>query len=268
VEDSLAKALPVAIDFMANLAGLGGIVAKIKGVPIDKAVEKVVGFVADKAWAFIAKLTGAEQQSEEPPQNAEEHDTQVSAGLAALDGEQKKQDQDNDGALTHEEAKDAAQRVKQTYPVFKSITPVVQSGRWVFEYVASKGKHEGFKVEKYKGIREYEITTYESFVDRSIVGDNLEGHELWQQANLKAKGLAKQRLSTEASRKNPVIALERSKHIKINSAQRSINASYQSARENIEANIRVLLDNGVPQNKANELARKAFKHAKELGEME
>jgi hypothetical protein len=60
----------------------------------------VVGFVADKAKAFIAKLTGAEQQREEPPQNAEEHDTQVSAGLAALDGEQKKQDQDNDGALT------------------------------------------------------------------------------------------------------------------------------------------------------------------------
>jgi hypothetical protein len=32
VEDSLAKALPVAIGFMANLAGIGGLVEKIKGV--------------------------------------------------------------------------------------------------------------------------------------------------------------------------------------------------------------------------------------------
>ena len=251
---------------MANLAGIGGIVAKIKDVimklrkPIDNAVEKVVGFVVDKAKAFIAKLTGAEQQSEEPPQNAEEHDTQVSAGLAALDGEQKKQDQDNDGALTHEEANDAAQRVKQTYPVFKSITPVVQSGRWVFEYVASKGKHEGFKVKNPRGIRIYEITTYEDFVDRSTVGDELEGHEIWQHANLKAKGLAQQRLSTEASRKNPVIALEKSKHIMINSAQKSINASSQSARQNIEANIRILSNNGVPQKSIHELAKKAVEH--------
>ncbi len=54
MENSLAKALPVAIGFMANLAGIGGIAKKNKDVikklrqPIDKAVEKVVGFVADK----------------------------------------------------------------------------------------------------------------------------------------------------------------------------------------------------------------------------
>jgi hypothetical protein len=58
-------------------------VAKIKDVikkirePIDKVVEKVVEFVADKAKAFIAKLSGAEQQREEPPQYAEEQDEQV-----------------------------------------------------------------------------------------------------------------------------------------------------------------------------------------------
>jgi hypothetical protein len=155
VEDSLAKALPIAIGFMADLAGIGGIVEKIKDVikkirePIDKAVEEVVGFVADKAKAFIAKLTGAEQKREEPPQNAKEHDTQVSAGLAALDGEQKKQDRDDDGALTHEEAKEAAQRVKQTYPVFKSIAPIEKGIRWVFRYVASPIKeYLGFNVKE------------------------------------------------------------------------------------------------------------------------
>ncbi|NLM20756.1 MAG: hypothetical protein GX207_03300, partial [Peptococcaceae bacterium] len=59
VENSLAKALPVAIGFLANLAGIGGIAEKIKDVikklrqPIDKAVEKVVNFVADKARALM-----------------------------------------------------------------------------------------------------------------------------------------------------------------------------------------------------------------------
>jgi hypothetical protein len=126
--------------------------------------------------------------------------------------------------------------------------------------VASKGKHEGFKVKNPRGIRIYEITTYEDFVDRSTVGDELEGHEIWQHANLKAKGLAQQRFSTEASRKNPVIALEKSKHIMINSAQKSINASSQSARQNIEANIRILSNNGVPQKSIHELAKKAVEH--------
>ena len=70
VEDSLAKALPMAISFMANLAGIGGIATKIKDVikqlrqPIDRAVEKVVNFVADKARALMGtdkKVTNKEK---------------------------------------------------------------------------------------------------------------------------------------------------------------------------------------------------------------
>lgn len=154
VEDSLAKALPVAISFMANLVGIGGLTAKIKEIiqkiraPIDKAVAKVVGFVADKAKALIARIRGTDQPKEEPPQTEAEHDAQVEAGLAALDKEQQKEDADHNNALTEDEAIAAAQRVKRAFPVFKSITPVEQGGRWVFEYVASPGeKHVGFKVE-------------------------------------------------------------------------------------------------------------------------
>lgn len=46
----------------------------------------------------------------------------------------------------------------------------------------------------------------------------------------------------------------------INSAQKSINASSQSARQNIEANIRILSNNGVPQKSIHELAKKAVEH--------
>jgi hypothetical protein len=60
VEDSLAKALPVAISFLASLLGLGGISEKIKSVietvrkPINAAVDWVVG----KAVSGAKKLFG------------------------------------------------------------------------------------------------------------------------------------------------------------------------------------------------------------------
>ncbi|HBF36154.1 MAG TPA: hypothetical protein DDW50_02410 [Firmicutes bacterium] len=62
VEDSLVKALPVAISFLANLVGISGIVEKIKEIiqkirkPIDKAVGKVVGFIVGKAKTLIGKI--------------------------------------------------------------------------------------------------------------------------------------------------------------------------------------------------------------------
>ena len=37
-------------------------------------------------------------------------------------------------------------------------------------------------------VRAGELTTYQDFVDRSVVRDNLEGHELWQHANLNENG--------------------------------------------------------------------------------
>jgi hypothetical protein len=70
VEDSLVKALPVAISFLANLVGIGGITAKIKEIiqkirkPIDEAVGKAVGFIAGKAKKFIAKISGSEKLDE------------------------------------------------------------------------------------------------------------------------------------------------------------------------------------------------------------
>lgn len=84
MENSLAKALPVTIGFMANLAGIGGIAKKNKDVikklrqPIDKAVEKVVGFVADKARALMGrKEEPATTEEKESPEKTEK----VSHGL-------------------------------------------------------------------------------------------------------------------------------------------------------------------------------------------
>ncbi|HYH02626.1 MAG TPA: DNA/RNA non-specific endonuclease, partial [Bacillota bacterium] len=63
VENALAKALPVAISFLANFIGLGGIAAKVKAIiakihkPIDKAIGKVVGLIADAAKKLWAKIS-------------------------------------------------------------------------------------------------------------------------------------------------------------------------------------------------------------------
>jgi hypothetical protein len=108
----------------------------------------VVGFVVDKAKKIWAKMTGAGKKKEEPPKNQKEHDAQVKAGLAALEGEQRKADKDNDSALTFEEAEGIAKKVKQQYPVFKSITVVDGGESWDYDYVASPGqKKKGLKKE-------------------------------------------------------------------------------------------------------------------------
>jgi hypothetical protein len=141
VENALAKALPVSISFLAALVGIGGITAKIKDIirKIRKPIAKVL----------IAKMTGGDRKKKEPPKDQAEHDAQVKTGLAALDGEQKKRDQDHDGALTFEEAETAANKVKTAYPVFKSVTVVDGGETWDYEYVASpKERKKGSKKEK------------------------------------------------------------------------------------------------------------------------
>ena len=111
-----------------------------------------------------------------------------------------------------------------------------------------------------------EITTFQDFVDRSVVGDGIEGHELWQHANLRANGLATTRLSTEASQGNPVIALDRSVHQQVNAAQRLFDASVQTPLENINANAQILRDLKVaPEADITRLQQMAIEHAQKYG---
>jgi hypothetical protein len=64
VEQTMAKAVPVMIGFLASLIGLGGIGNTIRGIiqkiqaPINTALDKLVGFVKTKAQAVIGKLKG------------------------------------------------------------------------------------------------------------------------------------------------------------------------------------------------------------------
>lgn len=115
-------------------------------------------------------------------------------------------------------------------------------------------------------IRAGEVTTFQNFVDRSVVGDNLEGHELWQHANLRAKGLATERLLTAASQDNPVIALDRALHRRVNAAQGAVDAATQTPAENIKANAAILRKlNAADRSTIARLRQMAIRHARKNG---
>jgi RHS repeat-associated protein len=115
-------------------------------------------------------------------------------------------------------------------------------------------------------VKKNEVTTYESFVERSAVGDGLEGHEIWQHANLNQNGLAATRLSTPASKGNPVIALDKATHVKVNAAQRLLDPRNMTPRENIAANAKILRDlRAAPRNVVDKAEKAALEHAKSLG---
>jgi len=115
-------------------------------------------------------------------------------------------------------------------------------------------------------IRIGEVTTYKDFLARSVVGDNIEGHELWQHANLKANNLTTTRLGSDVSKNNPVIALSKETHQVVNTAQRELNAAAQTPRQNIKANAEILRNLKVaPNSTINRMESQAIEHAAKQG---
>jgi hypothetical protein len=110
-------------------------------------------------------------------------------------------------------------------------------------------------------VKPYEVTTYEDFRRRSKPGDGLEGHEMWQHANINENGYATTRLSTDASKKNPVMALPHEVHVDVNNAQRSINARLQTPTENINSNAQILYNHEkVPNSAVDKMLNDSLNH--------
>jgi hypothetical protein len=171
VENALAKAIPVAIGFLAGLLGLGDIGGTIRKTidkaqaPIHKAIDwaihgavKLVK-VAGKAIAGVFKGSDKEQHPEDPQKQA-----RLDAGLQALIGATNAASVD--GKIEKSHAKKIAADVAKAHPVFRSIKVVDGGDSWDYEYRASdgtaKGAHKGLdfevitraKVEAYKQLVE------------------------------------------------------------------------------------------------------------------
>jgi hypothetical protein len=155
VENALAKAIPVAIGFLAGLLGLGDPSKPVKGfiekarTPVNKAIDWVINFAVKAVKAagkLIGGLLGKKDKSEQIKESGDvQHDAKVAAGLEEIDkGEREVAP---DGKPTLEEAQSIAKRVKQNHPVFKMITVVDNEDHWLYRWVGSAGDHSGHKLD-------------------------------------------------------------------------------------------------------------------------
>lgn len=140
VEKSLAKALPVAIGFLASLLGLGGLTERIQKLmaqlqkPVMKAIDWLISKIIGLAKSGLRRL-GFEKETDKPDPV---HDKALAAGVTYLaeKAEAAKEDETVPISLAEKIAKDA----KSRHPVFKSISVnVTGDNLLVFEYTGSHG---------------------------------------------------------------------------------------------------------------------------------
>ena len=145
VEDALAKAIPVAIGFLASLLGLGDISGTIKNTiekaqtPVNKAIDWVIN-LAVKAVKAVGKFAkGIFGKKDKKEETAHEDDpaksAQIQAGLATLNTSIAAQEKD--GKLTRAAADQVAISVRQQHPVFTSLSVKDAKESWKFVYTAS-----------------------------------------------------------------------------------------------------------------------------------
>lgn len=152
VEAALAKAIPVAIGFLASLLGLGDPSKPVREfiekarAPVNKAIDWVINLAVKgvKAVGNLVKGVFGKKDKDEKPGHDDDpaKAAKIEAGLAALDQEEKAIEKD--GEIERADAEKVAAKVKAGHPVFKSLIVVDGGTTWDYDYVASPGKkHKG-----------------------------------------------------------------------------------------------------------------------------
>jgi hypothetical protein len=140
IEAALAKAIPVAIGFLAGLLGLGDISATIRKT-IDKAqapVNAAIDWVINKAVKLVKAAGGLLKTGVD--KDDPEKQREVSAGLKDLHSEGKRLAAEKRFAKA--DAERVAQKVKADHGVFKSITVTAGDETWDYVYIASPARTE------------------------------------------------------------------------------------------------------------------------------
>jgi hypothetical protein len=166
VENALAKAIPVAIGFLASLLGLGDISGTIRKTiekaqaPVNKAIDWVINGavkLVKTVGKFVGGLVGGKKEKkpdkvghDEDPEKA----AKISAGLVTL--HQTEQGLLQDGKLTRANAQKVAAQTRTAHPVFTSITVERKGSQWAYDWTASPGNDEdGADVDESDEIIEY-----------------------------------------------------------------------------------------------------------------
>ena len=134
------------------------------------------------------------------------------------------------------------------------------------------GEDWGFSVWAHNAFCEFDIDRYGNFNSKENAHDDLAGHELLQNAWLKANGQATKRGTGSASRNNPAMALGDEIHKAVGAEQQTLglfnaaNLKTQSAIDNIALNAEAMVNSGrVPITCIQNLAAQAVQHGQNLG---
>lgn len=142
VENSLAKAVPVAIGFLAGLLGLGGLSEKIKAViakiqaPVNAAIDWLIRKAVQLAKA-VGKMLGVGHEETDDPDYSPEKKAKLDAAFTMLDAEL---DRVETEGIEEEEAEAVADNVKRQHPVLSLLVLSGDSTYIDFDFAASKKK--------------------------------------------------------------------------------------------------------------------------------
>ncbi|HEX7904861.1 MAG TPA: DUF4157 domain-containing protein [Chitinophagaceae bacterium] len=146
VENALAKALPVALGFLASLLGLDGISDKIKNIiaKIQAPINAAIDWVIHKAVALVKAIGGLfkgggkdDKKSEYSP----EKQAKIDAGIIFMKQEETKYLKN--GKMTKENADKVAASVKSNHSVFSSFFAKDVGSKIEFLYTASAQNKAG-----------------------------------------------------------------------------------------------------------------------------
>ncbi|HYL99488.1 MAG TPA: hypothetical protein VEZ90_11075, partial [Blastocatellia bacterium] len=119
-------------------------------------------------------------------------------------------------------------------------------------------------------LREFDIDRYGTFKAGPRVGDQLEGHEMLQNAWLKENGYILRRGSGPISTENPAVALGETLHKAVGREQGGLglftrgSLRSMSPFENIQLNAEAMRRAGVPEHVIRALVKEAVEHAWKL----
>lgn len=160
IEQALARAVPVAISFLASLLGLGGISDRVREIiqsvqgMVDSALDAVFNSGPVQAVARFLRRIIARVQSgiervgsaigfgeEEVEENlTEDQETQLATGLAALQTEEAKYVEN--GKISRHDSEQVAFNVRQQHQIFQTIHVVDGRDSWDYEYVVQRAKED------------------------------------------------------------------------------------------------------------------------------
>lgn len=139
LENALARALPVAIAFLANQVGLRGLGSRIAEMAerarevVNSGIDWLIDRAISAGTAFLNMLTGGGGPSAQ--EHSPETQQQINTGVQAISQEEQRVAEN--GKVSRENAEVVAVNIRRNHPVFTSFVVVDGGDSWNYRYTAS-----------------------------------------------------------------------------------------------------------------------------------